>query len=272
MADDRLDRQFAFLADIDRLKTVERRTALVDRSRLENSAEHSWHAAVMAVVLAEHAPAGVSIDHVVRILLVHDIVEVDAGDTFAYDPVAHRDKAARERAAAQRIFGLLPPDQGDMLRGLWDEFEAGVTPEARYANALDRFAGLLQNWAGGDGGTWRQHNVTREAVLARMTPSRTAPPGCGRWCWTSSNARRRAARWGGRGRRKSRLRVWLMSAPYGDGPASSVRNVDSPAPEITQAGDECHRRRSNVGTPSPEVIGARRGLHAAPGYLQECQS
>jgi putative hydrolase of HD superfamily len=165
-----------FLREIDRLKGVERRTRLVDRSRLENSAEHSWHAALAALVLAGHAPPGTDIAHVVRILLVHDLVEVDAGDTFAYDPAAQVDKAARERAAADRIFGLLPPALGAELRGWWEEFEAGATREAKMANALDRFAGLLQNWAGGDGGTWRHHRVTREAVMARMEPIRDGLP------------------------------------------------------------------------------------------------
>lgn len=157
MISDRLGRQLDFLCEIDRLKSVVRRTALVDRSRAENSAEHSWHLAVMALVLAEHAPPGTNIAHVVRLLLLHDVVEIDAGDTFAYDPGGHRDKPARERAAADRLFGLLPADLGLEMRRWWEEFEAGNTAEARFANALDRFAGLLQNWAGGDGGTWRQH-------------------------------------------------------------------------------------------------------------------
>ena len=172
----RLHRQFGFLAEIDRLKTVLRRTAVVDRSRLENSAEHSWHVSVMAMVLAEHAPKGTDIARAVRILLVHDLVEIDAGDTFAYDTAAHADKVERETAAADRLFGLLDADQGTALRALWDEFEEGRTPEARFANALDRFAGLLQNWAGGDGGTWRQHGVSRDAVLARMEPIREGAP------------------------------------------------------------------------------------------------
>lgn len=176
MIPDRLGRQLDFLREIDRLKSVLRRTALLDRSRLENSAEHSWHLAVMALVLAEHAPPDTDIAHVVRLLLVHDLVEIDAGDTFAYDPGGHRDKLTRERAAADRLFGLLPDDLGPAMRQWWEEFEAGHTPEARFANALDRFAGLLQNWAGGDGGTWRQHQVSRRAVLARMEPIREGAP------------------------------------------------------------------------------------------------
>ncbi len=173
---DRLARQLEFLREIDRLKSVLRRTALVDRSRLENSAEHSWHLAVMAMTLGEYAPPGTDIGRVVRMLLVHDIVEVDAGDTFAYDRAAHADKEARERVAADRIFGLLPDDLAVDLRALWDEFEEGVTGEARFANALDRFQGLFQNAAADDGGTWRQHQVTRAAVLERMAPIRDHVP------------------------------------------------------------------------------------------------
>jgi putative hydrolase of HD superfamily len=172
----RLEQQVAFLKEIDRLKGIYRRTALIDRSRLENSAEHSWHLAVMAIVLEEHAPEGTDTRHAVRMLLVHDLVEIDAGDTFAYDPGAQHDKAARESAAADRLFALLPPDLETDLRALWEEFEAGETREAKYANALDRFSGLLQNWGGGDGGTWRRHGVTRDAVLRRMEPIRDGAP------------------------------------------------------------------------------------------------
>ncbi len=173
---DRLARQLAFLREVDRLKAVLRRTALIDRSRLENSAEHSWHLAVMVLVLGEYAPDGTDLGRVVRMLLVHDVVEIDAGDTFAYDVGAHADKAARERAAADRVFGLLPADLAAELRSLWDEFEGCGTREARFANALDRFQGLLLNTSTNDGGTWRQHGVTRQAVLHRMEPIRHGIP------------------------------------------------------------------------------------------------
>ena len=176
MTPPRLEQQIAFLKEIDRLKSVSRRTALIDRSRLENSAEHSWHLATMAMVLAEHAPAGTNVLQAIRMLLVHDLVEIDAGDTFAYDPGAQHDKAAREEAAADRLFAMLPADLETELRALWEEFEAGQTREARFANALDRFSGLLQNWGGADGGTWRRHGVTRDAVLRRMAPIREGAP------------------------------------------------------------------------------------------------
>ena len=172
----RLDQQIAFLEEIDRLKSVVRRTALIDRSRLENSAEHSWHLAMMALVLSEHAPDDTDTGHAVRMLLVHDVVEIDAGDTFAFDVGAHHDKAAREAAAADRIFALLPPDLEADLRALWDEFEAGDTREAQFANALDRLSGLLQNRGGRDGGSWQKHGVTRDAVLRRMQPIREGAP------------------------------------------------------------------------------------------------
>ena len=126
----RLVRQISFLVELEKLKQVLRRTGPVAAGRRENSAEHSWHVAMAALVLAEYANEPVDVAHVVRMALVHDIIEIDAGDTFAYDPVANLDKAARERMAADRIFALLPPPQAAELRALWDEFEAGVTAEA----------------------------------------------------------------------------------------------------------------------------------------------
>jgi putative hydrolase of HD superfamily len=161
-----LARQIDFILEIDRLKSVLRRTPLLDRSRRENSAEHSWQIALMAVLLAEHADPPVDIDHVVVMLLVHDLVEIDAGDTFIYDEQALAIKSARELAAAERIFGLLPGDQGKRLRAIWDEFEALETPEARFANAIDRLQPLLNNYFTG-GETWREPGVTEDRVIAR---------------------------------------------------------------------------------------------------------
>lgn len=176
----RLARQLDFLMELDALKRVLRMTAVSGGRRRENSAEHSWHLAVMAPVLAEHAEAPVDLLRVVKMALVHDVVEIDAGDTFAFDRAAHRDKETRERAAAERIFGLLPADQATELRALWDEFEARRTPEARFANALDRLAGVLQNHRNG-GGTWLEHDVSREAILERQDPIREAVPAL--WPW-----------------------------------------------------------------------------------------
>ena len=166
----RLEQQIAFLKEIDKLKTVLRRTSLIDRSRLENSAEHSWHLSTAALVLAEHAPEGTNTLHAIRMLLVHDLVEIDAGDTFAYDQGgAHDDKRAREEAAADRLFGLLPPEMGARFRELWEEYERGDTPEARYVMAVDRVAPMLLNLAEG-GSTWREHGITRNRVIARNGP------------------------------------------------------------------------------------------------------
>jgi putative hydrolase of HD superfamily len=172
---DRLARQVRFALEADRLKGVLRRTRLLDGSRQENSAEHSWHLALLALVLADAAPAGVDQAHVLRMLLVHDLVELDAGDTFAYDAEANLGREAREQRAAERIFGLLPEAQGAGLRALWDEFEAGTTPEARFAVALDRFQPLLLNFYGG-GGSWLEHGVTRAQVLLRMAPIEHGAP------------------------------------------------------------------------------------------------
>ena len=170
---ERLARQMAFLLEIDRLKQILRRTRIVGGERLENSAEHSWHIAMIALVLAEHANEPVDVPHVIKMLLVHDIVEIDAGDTFAYDPVGYLDKDAREQAAADRIFGLLPPDQRDELRGLWDEFEAQATADARFANLCDRLMPSLQNYYNG-GGTWREAAVDRSMVNHRLEPIHAA--------------------------------------------------------------------------------------------------
>ena len=173
---DRLDHQLRFVRELDKLKGVLRRTSLIDRSRRENSAEHSWHLAMMALALGEYAPSGTDLSRAIELLLVHDIVEIDAGDTFAFDAAGNLDKAAREVAAADRLFGLLPPDLDARFRRAWEEFEAGETPAARFANALDRLGALVQNDAGGDGGTWRIHGVGREAVLRRMEPIRAGAP------------------------------------------------------------------------------------------------
>ena len=162
---ERLARQIDFLIAVDGLKHVLRRTYLPDSDRRENSAEHSWHLAMAALVLAEHRAAPVDVGHVLRLALVHDIVEIDAGDTFFYDAAGTLDKAEREQRAAERIFGLLPLDQAAEMRALWDEFEARATAEARLAYALDRFMPLLHNYLT-EGRPWRQHGVSSEQVTA----------------------------------------------------------------------------------------------------------
>ena len=167
--DARVARQIGFIEELDRLKSVLRRTPLIDGSRRENSAEHSWHLALMALLLVEHADEPVDVGRVVALLLVHDVVEIDAGDTFAYDDQAVSGQAERERRAAERVFGLLPPDQAATMRALWEEFEARETPEARFAVALDRFQPMLHNYRT-EGGTWRTYGVALEQVLDRAQP------------------------------------------------------------------------------------------------------
>ena len=161
---DRLARQLYFILELDKLKSVYRRTYLIDGTRSENSAEHSWHLALMAMVLAEHANEPLDVGKVIRMVLIHDIVEIDAGDTYIYD--AQDDKAEREQRAADRIFGLLPEDQAQEFRDLWEEFEARQTAEARFASALDRFIPQLHNFHT-QGRSWKEHGITSERVLLR---------------------------------------------------------------------------------------------------------
>jgi len=169
MVDTRLTQQIQFVMEIDKLKTILRQTSLMDNSRRENSAEHSWHLAVMALTLGEYAEPNTDLTRVVKMVLVHDIVEIDAGDTFAYDAQGYTDKEEREQRAAERIFGLLPADLRDELLSLWHEFEAIATPEARFANALDRLEPLLGNYATG-GGSWKKPGVTLAKIQKRMEP------------------------------------------------------------------------------------------------------
>ncbi|RCV53659.1 HD domain-containing protein [Marinitenerispora sediminis] len=164
---ERLTAQLRFILEVDKLKRILRRNLLVDGSRRENDAEHSWHLALTARVFAEYAPAGTDIDRVVELLLIHDIVEIDAGDTFVYDAHASRSQRERECVAADRIYALLPEEQGARLRELWEEFEAAKTPEARFAKAVDRLSPMLANWHT-DGGTWVQYGVSKEQVMEKV--------------------------------------------------------------------------------------------------------
>ena len=175
MNNPRLQQQIAFVIEIDRLKQVLRQTRLMDASRRENSAEHSWHLAMMIVILGEYAPEGVDLQRALHQVLVHDLVEIDAGDTFCYDAAGHSDKAQREQQAADRIFGLLPEASAQELRELWDEFEAQATPTARFAASLDRIQPMLHNWQTG-GGTWKEHQISRAQVMRRMAPVETGAP------------------------------------------------------------------------------------------------
>jgi putative hydrolases of HD superfamily len=161
----RLNQQIRFLVEADKLKSVLRRNYVIHEERRENSAEHSWHVALIAIVLAEHSNDSIDINRVAKMLIIHDIVEVDAGDTFIYDSNANKSKAEREERAAKRLFGLLPEDQGKLFRELWEEFDARSTVEAKFANAVDRFVAVLHNYET-QGRGWREHGIKRQQVLA----------------------------------------------------------------------------------------------------------
>ena len=166
----RFKSQIEFILEVDKLKQILRRTTLLDRSRQENSAEHSWHLALIVLVLSEYVEAdNLNLLRVIKLLLTHDLVEIDAGDTYCYDESGIQDQKERETRAADRIFNILPEDQAKSFRGLWDEYEDRKTPESRFANALDRFQPLLYNYFT-QGHSWRQHGIQKKQVLARMQP------------------------------------------------------------------------------------------------------
>lgn len=163
---DRLEQQLQFIVEIDKVKNIFRQTYLADGNRKENDAEHSWHIALMAYLLQEYAEEPVDVPKVMLMVLIHDLVEIDAGDTYAYDTVGAKTKRERELRAAERIFGILPEDQGRYLRSLWDEFEEYETPDAKYAHLLDNFQPLLLNDAGG-GKSWKEHEVKKSQIYRR---------------------------------------------------------------------------------------------------------
>jgi putative hydrolases of HD superfamily len=175
MVSNRLQSQIQFLAEADRLKQILRKTRLIGGSRLENSAEHSWHFALMALTLSEHAAEAIDVLRVLKMAILHDLVEIDAGDSFVYDAAAMKDKAEREQAAADRIFGLLPADQARDYRALWDEFEAQQTPEAKFAAAIDRLCGMLPNFYN-SGGSWKEHQISADRVTQRNQPIGAGAP------------------------------------------------------------------------------------------------
>lgn len=164
--DDRLKKQMEFMLEVDKSKFVRRQTYLSDGIRRENDAEHSWHLALMAALLSEHANEKIDIARTMLMVLIHDIVEIDAGDTYAYDDAGHLDKREREVKAAKRIFGLLPEDQAEKMMDLWEEFEASETPEAKFAHSLDCVQPLMLNDAT-DGKSWREHEIKRSQVMKR---------------------------------------------------------------------------------------------------------
>jgi len=178
---ERIDAQVAFLSEADKLKSVLRASKLHDGSRRENSAEHSWHVMLFALILAEHASEPVDVNRVLKMLLLHDLVEIDAGDNPIHGAVDHAAQEALEAEAAERIFGLLPADQRDEWHALWSEFEAAETADAKYAKAIDRFQTPIANLMNG-GGTWTDYNVTFDALERRVgVPIRGGAPDL--WDW-----------------------------------------------------------------------------------------
>lgn len=162
----RLQQQLDFIVELDRLKQIVRQTYLADGSRLENDSEHSWHLALMCAVLAEYSNEPIDVLKTMTMVIIHDVVEIDAGDTYAYDSAGNKTKRDREVKAANRLFGLLPKEQAQEFMDLWEEFEAGVTPEARFANTVDKIQPvLLTDYSGGK--SWRQHQVKESQIMER---------------------------------------------------------------------------------------------------------
>lgn len=167
MSFDKLLQQLSFIQEIDKLKYIKRKTRLFNSDRHENDAEHSWHLALMALVLAEYANEPVDVSKVIKMLLIHDIVEIDSGDVFLFDTLLNHDDATAEHKAALRIFGLLPEEQSKEFLTIWEEFEARETPESRFAHAIDRFEPVLQN-VSNQGGSWKEFNVDYEKVIRKV--------------------------------------------------------------------------------------------------------
>ncbi len=162
----RLRKQFDFIEEIDKEKLIGRQTYISDSIRKENDAEHAWHMAIMTVLLSEYANETIDVLKTMTMLLIHDIVEIDAGDTYAYDEEGKKTQRKREEAAAERIFGLLPDDQKEKFMSIWDEFEEGVTPEAKFAHTMDHIQPLMLN-AKTDGKSWVEHGVALSSILRR---------------------------------------------------------------------------------------------------------
>jgi putative hydrolase of HD superfamily len=161
-------KQIAFIKEIDKVKYIQRKTKLFNSERNENDAEHSWHLALMAIVLADHSDAPIDVLKVVKMALIHDIVEIDAGDVFIYDMIKDHSNTDEERLAANRIFGLLPKNQAEEMIAIWEEFEAGETNEAKFAKAMDRLEPLLQNTSN-NGGTWKEFGVNYQKVYEKKS-------------------------------------------------------------------------------------------------------
>ncbi len=164
-----LEKEIEFIIELDKMKSIFRQTSLVDKSRRENDAEHSWHIAVMTMLLSKYANEDINECKVIKMLLVHDLIEIYAGDTFCYDEIGNLDKKEREKAAADKLFSMLPEKEGKEIRELWEEFEEMETKDALFASSMDRLQPMLQNYYSG-GGTWRKFNISKEQVYERISP------------------------------------------------------------------------------------------------------
>lgn len=267
--DERTARILRFSLELDKLKQVVRRTPLLDGARTETVAEHSWQVALMAVVLGGHAGPEVRIDRVVRMLLVHDLVEIDAGDTFLYDDAAEGSKHEREQRAAERIFGMLPADLGQELRALWEEFEQRQTPDALFAAGLDRLQPLLHNYFTG-GGTWKEPEVTRDKVEARKRVIGDASPAL--WAFAQAliaDGVRRGYLRTGQAETGQAADAALPDAPVE--PVALVAMADAP-PAMRAVAEQYQRRFGTEFRTLTHVPAATlRQLHAATGAAPEAR-
>ena len=169
MKNHRLLKDIEFIVELDKMKSIFRETSIIGEDRREDDAQHSWHISLMAMVLSEYTNEKVDLLKVIKMLLIHDLVEIFAGDTFCYDVAGNADKREREVVAAEKIFGMLEEDKGQELRALWDEFEEIKTPEAKFATAMDRFQPMLNNYHN-NGGTWKKYNVSQSDIYKRISP------------------------------------------------------------------------------------------------------
>lgn len=174
MGNEKLRKQIDFIVEIDKMKNIFRQTSLIDKSRRENDAEHSWHIAIMAMILSKYADKDIDECKVIKMLLVHDLIEIYAGDTFCYDEIGNLDKKERENNAADKLFSMLPEEEGQEIRELWEEFEEMGTENAIFAASMDRLQPMLQNYFSDDGGTWKKFNISKEQVYERISPVKKA--------------------------------------------------------------------------------------------------
>lgn len=167
--DENLLKEIEFIIELDKMKNIFRQTSIIDKSRRENDAEHSWHVAIMSIILSEYADDDIEVYRVMKMLLVHDLIEIYAGDTFCYDEIGNRDKIEREERAAYKLFNILPENKGQKVKELWEEFEKMETKESLFANSMDRLQPFLMNYYS-DGGTWEKYDISKEQVLKRAEP------------------------------------------------------------------------------------------------------